>query len=340
MYEFSKEQREAALDVCTSYIKRGQNVENRASIISIGLLLQELSDEEINKTIEEKFLRSAKICVMISRYIKNKWDETDNQIYEDFFIIKEFYHGQISSFQRNTDDGLILRVWDECMSKMGVEIKKDPFINLKALTGKLPWLITSGLVIGISASILGSLNNERFQRSFRTRGAIDVSVPTTIMKEKLSQYGFILESTNTERCAKLILNRERAAAGIFLPAKDLICIREEYFQDKLYPSSRLKVYSRTVLTHEAVHAIQDCIREDPFNKNNPGAITETLIGRSFNVNQIIDDFDSSPRGDMATVDQYHDDPYFEKEAVALEDRQTLVFEELLPQLCRHRLISN
>ena len=63
MYEFSKEKREAALDVCTSYIKRGQNVNNRASGISIGLLLQELSDEEINKIIEEKFLRSAKICV-------------------------------------------------------------------------------------------------------------------------------------------------------------------------------------------------------------------------------------------------------------------------------------
>ena len=321
----SPEKRESCFDICATFIRRQLNVEDRTAIIALGYILQEIEEDELQKIKASNFLiKDVQIETLICNYIESHWDEHDNVDYQDFFTVKEFYKN-ILFFRKKVNWSLVKEAWIECIIALDTTEKKAVSKSSDLKGKSFLWIISGSSVFLIFLVVVNSLINGKLTRVLSTKGLRDVSIPVSTMKTKLLDYGFQIESTETDRCNRYIYDSPISAAGIYDSQKNLICLREEYFYSN-------DIYSSKVLTHEAVHGIQDCIRESPTNGSN-----QLVIGEEFGVDDIVDDFLNSPRGDMTTISQYDTDPYYEKEAVALEDQQQLVFNTLLPNLCSHRL---
>ena len=321
----SPEKRESCFDICATFIKSGLNVEDRSVLIALGYVLQEIEEIELNKIEESNFVtKEIKIRAIICDYIESHWEEKENDDFQDFLLVKDFHKG-IYSFTKIVNWELVKEAWNQCMIAMGAKQSEASKNRSGLIKTSFLWIISGSSVLLIFLVIVNSLINGKLTRVLSTKGLRDVSFPVSKMKTKLLDYGFKIESTETDRCNRYIYDSAISAAGIYDSQQNLICLRKEYFYSN-------DIYSSKVLTHEAVHGIQDCIRESPIKGSN-----QLVIGEAFGVNDIVDDFINSPRGDMTTISQYDTDPYYEKEAVALEDQQQLVFNTLLPNLCSHRL---
>lgn len=110
------------------------------------------------------------------------------------------------------------------------------------------------------------------------------------------------------------------AIGHYTPDKNMICMKESSYY----------VYSRQdelrTLTHEAVHAIQDC--------NNPGKTYTALhnyeltpLGKLFNAHKFNPDIQAARPNWKRLRDP------IEREADGLEKHPHLVFNEILPSIC-------
>ena len=163
MHEFNSDKRELAFEICTKYIKRGLNLNDRAAITAIGYAIQELSDEELNKTLEGDFVkRELAIATIIMDYIASKWEEKDNELYVDFVEIKDFYHSNISFYASKINMRLVKNAWFECMSTMGANVQEeksriDVNLNSKIKPIYITIIVSTLLVISLGG-IISTIN--------------------------------------------------------------------------------------------------------------------------------------------------------------------------------------
>ena len=67
------------------------------------------------------------------------------------------------------------------------------------IISKLPWLVSCGVFLVLSSLLLDSIDNPSFHRLIKTKASRDTGTSTTLMKESLVKYGFIVESSGLER---------------------------------------------------------------------------------------------------------------------------------------------
>ena len=116
--KFTEKQRKDAEDLCLTYLDTGSFTDYLA-IVTIGLMVgyPETCPDEV---LSQLCLGEITIRSVILEGVEDSWD--DEEFFEPYVELKEQVKGDIEVYENSVDWVVIERLWNGCISKLGVEI--------------------------------------------------------------------------------------------------------------------------------------------------------------------------------------------------------------------------
>ena len=116
--EFTEKQRKEAEDLCLNYLDTG-SFSDYLAIVTMGLIVgnKETCPDEVlfQLCTGELTIKSG-----ILWNIENSWDNKED-FFEPYVQLKEQVKGDIEVYENSVDWVLIERLWNGCISKLGIE---------------------------------------------------------------------------------------------------------------------------------------------------------------------------------------------------------------------------
>ena len=113
--EFTKQQRKDAEDLCITYLDTG-SFSDYLAIVTMGFIVGYSADEVLSQLcLGEITIRS-----VILEGVEDSWD--DEEFFEPYVELKEQVKGDIEVYENSVDWVVIERLWNGCLSKLGIEV--------------------------------------------------------------------------------------------------------------------------------------------------------------------------------------------------------------------------
>ena len=117
--KFAEQQRKDAEDLCLAYLDTG-SFSDYLAVVTMGLMVgyaETCPDEVLSQLCSgELTIKSG-----ILWNVENSWDKKE-EFFEPFLQLKEQVKGDIEVYENSVDWVVIERLWNGCLSKLGIEV--------------------------------------------------------------------------------------------------------------------------------------------------------------------------------------------------------------------------
>ena len=122
MAKFTEERRQAAADLCLTYLSDKQNFSDKTATTALAFGVELLwSEEDLTKLVEgDLTLRGAVLWV-----VRTNWNNNDDELAKPFVELKDAVDGDIKKYSDSVDWAFLQRLWNGCLLKLGYALPEE-----------------------------------------------------------------------------------------------------------------------------------------------------------------------------------------------------------------------